>query len=178
MSRHQLQPTCAATAICANVFRLTLLLAPERAGAVSPEARRQKRRDKIAERRREHGLPLASAVHDLGTDAFEKLGALERGLLQRYYGIGEERPWTRRELAREFGLSTGRIEDLVNASVHTLTGVDVAPRFDRTCAVCGGFFTVRSRVSRRRTCDSGCEGELKRWAGRASARARGIRAER
>jgi hypothetical protein len=27
----------------------------------------------------------------------------ERDLVQRYYGIGEERPWTRRELAREGG---------------------------------------------------------------------------
>jgi hypothetical protein len=148
------------------------LLAPESAGALGPEARRQQRRDRIAQRRRERGRPLASAIHDLGTDAFEKLGALERELAQRYYGIGGERRWTRRELAREFGLSTGRVEDLVNAAVRTLTGMEVAPRFDRTCAVCGGSFTVRSRVSRRRTCGSGCEGELKRAAVRASSRAR------
>ncbi len=82
---------------------------------------RQQRRDRIAQRRRERGRPLASAKHDLGADAFEKLGALERELAHRYYGIGGERRWTRRELAREFGLSTGRVEDLVNAAVRTLT---------------------------------------------------------
>jgi hypothetical protein len=151
---------------------VAVLLVPGSAGALGPEAHRQQRRDRIAQRRRERGRPLASAIHDLGTDAFEKLGALERELAQRYYGIGSERRWTRRELAREFGLSTGRVEDLVNAAVRTLTGMEVAPRFDRTCAVCGGWFAVRSRVSRRRTCDSGCESELKRAAGRASARAR------
>ena len=150
---------------------LAMLLAPDSAGALSPEARRQQWRDRIAQRRRESGRPLASALHDLGTEAFDKLGALERDLVQRYYGIGGERPWTRRELAREFGLSTGRVEDLVNAALRTLTGMEVAPRFDRTCAVCGGSFTVRSRVSRRRTCGAGCERELKRAAGRASGRA-------
>ena len=138
------------------------LLAAESSGALGPEARRQQRRDRIAQRRRERGRPLASAMQDLGPDAFEKLGALERELAQRYYGIGSERRWTRRELAREFGLSTGRVEDLINAAVRTLTGIEVAPRFDRTCAVCGGWFAVRSRVSRRRTCGSGCEGELRR----------------
>jgi AraC-like DNA-binding protein len=151
---------------------VAVLVAPDSSGALGREARRQQRRDRIAQRRRERGRPLASAIHDLGTDAFEKLGALERELAQRYYGIGGERRWTRRELAREFGMSTGRVEDLVNAAVRTLTGMDVAPRFDRTCAVCGGSFTVRSRVSRRRTCGAGCEGELKRAAGRASGRAR------
>jgi hypothetical protein len=80
-------------------------------------------------------------VDDLGTEEFDKLGALERELAQRYYGIGGKRRWTRRELAREFGMSTGRVEDLVNAAVRILTGMDVAPRFDRTCAVCGGSFT-------------------------------------
>ena len=149
-----------------------MLVAPESAGTLGPEAHHQQRRDRIAQRRREFGRPLTSALHSLGTEAFDKLGALERELVQRYYGIGDERPWTRRELAREFGLSTGRVEDLVNAAVRTLTGVDVAPRFDRMCAVCGGSFTVRSRVSRRRTCGAGCEGELKRAAGRASGRAR------
>lgn len=151
---------------------LAVLVAPESVGALGPEAHRQQRRDRIAQRRRESGRPLASALHDLGTDAFEKLGAVERELAQRYYGIGGERRWTRRELAREFGLSTGRVEDLVSAAVRTLTGMEVGPRFDRTCAVCGGSFTVRSRVSRRRTCGAGCEGELKRAAGRPSGRAR------
>jgi hypothetical protein len=156
---------------CGLKRALAVLVAPESVGALGPEAHRQQRRDRIAQRRRESGRPLASALHDLGTDAFEKLGALERELAQRYYGIGGERRWTRRELAREFGMSTGRVEDLVNAALRTLTGMDVAPRFDRTCAVCGGSFTVRSRVSRRRTCGAGCEGELKRAAGRASGRA-------
>ena len=144
------------------------LLAAESSGALGPEAHRQQRRDRIAQRRRERGRALASAVQDLGTDAFEKLGTLERELLQRYYGFGGEGRWTRRQLAREFGLSTGRVEDLVNAAVHTLTGMEVAPRIDRTCAVCGGSFTVRSRFSRPRTCGAGCEGELKRAARRAS----------
>jgi hypothetical protein len=147
-------------------------LAPERACALGPEAHRKQRRDRIAQRRRERARLLASAIHDLGTDAFEKLAALEREVARRYYGIGGERRWTRRELAREISLSTGRVEDLVNAAVRTLTGVDVAPRFGRTCAVCGGSVTVRRRVSRRRTCGSGCEGELKRAAGRSSGRAR------
>jgi hypothetical protein len=151
---------------------VAVLLAPVSAGALGPEARRQHRRDRIAQRRRERGRTLASAIHDLGADAFEKLGTLERELLQRHYGVGGERRWTRRELVREFGLSSGRVEDLVDAAVSTLTGMKVAPRFDRTCAVCGGSFTFRSRVSRRRTCGSGCTGELKRAAGRASGRAR------
>jgi hypothetical protein len=151
---------------------VTTLLAPESAGALGPEARRQQRRDRIAQRRRERGRPTASALHELGPEAFDGLGVLEREMVQRYYGIGEEHPWTRRELAREFGVSTGRVEDLVNEAVRTLTGVEVAPRFDRTCAVCGGSFTVTSRVSRRRTCASGCESELRRAAGRASAGAR------
>jgi hypothetical protein len=71
------------------------------------------------------------------------------------------------------GPSRGRVND----AIRTLTGIEVAPRFDRTCAVCGGLFTLRSRVSRRRTCDSGCESELKRAAGRASARARARRTD-
>jgi hypothetical protein len=147
------------------------LLAPESVGALGPEARRQLRRSKIAKRRRERGRPLAPAVRALGPEAFDKLGTLDRDLVQRYYGIGEERRWTRRELAREYGLSTGRIEDFVNAAVGDLTGMDVAPRFERTCAVCGVLFTVRTRVSRRRRCDSACESELKRAAAtRASAR--------
>ena len=149
-----------------------MLLAPENAGALGAETLRQQKRDRIAQRRRELGRPLASVVHDVGAEAFDKLDDLERDLVQRYYGIGKERRWTRRELARDFGLSTGRVEDLVNIAVSVLTGMDVAPRFDRTCAVCGGSFTVRSRVSRRRTCDSQCEGELRRRAGQASAKAR------
>jgi DNA-directed RNA polymerase sigma subunit (sigma70/sigma32) len=156
---------------------VAVLLTPESDGALGPEAHRQQRRERIAQRRRERGRPLASAMHDLATDAFEKLGALEGELAQRYYGIGGERRWTRRELAREFGLSTDRVDDLVNAAVRILTGTEVAPRFDRTCAVCGGSFTLRSRVRRRRTSGSGCEGELKRWAGRASASARVARSE-
>ena len=78
-----------------------MLVAPDSSGALGREARRQQRRDRIAQRRRESGRPLASALHDLGTDAFEKLGTLER------------------ELAREFGMSTGRVEDLVHAAVRT-----------------------------------------------------------
>jgi hypothetical protein len=154
---------------------VAVLLAPESAAALAPEARRQQMRDRIAQRGRQRGRPLASAVHDLEFEAFDRVDALERDLVQRYYGFGVERRWTRRELACEFGLSTGRVEDLVNGAVRTLTGVEVAPRFDRTCAACGRSFTVRSRVSRRRTCDSGCESELKRAAGRASARARARR---
>jgi hypothetical protein len=78
---------------------VAMLLAPETAGALDAEALRQQKRDRIAQRRRERGRPLASEVHDLATEAFDKLGALERDLGQRCYGIGEERPWTRRELA-------------------------------------------------------------------------------
>jgi DNA-directed RNA polymerase sigma subunit (sigma70/sigma32) len=105
---------------------VAVLLAPESAGVLGREVHRKQRRDRIAQRRLERGqpaLPLASAVQDLGADAFDKLGALERELAQRYYGIARERRWTRRELARAFGLSTGRVEDLVNAAVRTLTGV-------------------------------------------------------
>jgi hypothetical protein len=156
---------------------LVMLLAKDGSDAISPEACRKQKRDQISQRRRERGRPVACAVLVLGTEEFDKVGALERDLVQRYYGIGEERPWTRGELARTFGLSTGRVEDLVNIAVRALTGMEVTPAFDRTCTVCGVSFTLRSRVSRRRTCDSGCESELKRAGGRASARARARRTD-
>src|SRR5215472_9043240 len=46
---------------------VAVLLAPGSAGALGPEAHRQQRRDRIAQRRRERGRPLASAIQDLGT---------------------------------------------------------------------------------------------------------------
>ena len=148
------------------------LLAPDSDGALSCEARKERKRVRISQLRRECGRPCASVLRDLRSETFDRLGALERELVRRYYGIAQERAWSRRELAREFGLSTGRVEDLVNTAVSHLTGMDVAPRFDRVCVLCGTRFTVRSRLSRRSTCDSTCETELKRWAGRATARAR------
>jgi hypothetical protein len=60
-------------------------------------------------------------------------------------------------------------QDLVNAAVRTLTGMEVAPRFGRTCAVWGGSFPVRSCVSHRGICGSGRESELSRLAGHDSA---------
>jgi hypothetical protein len=147
------------------------LLAPDSDGALSCEARKERKRVRISQLRRQRGGPCASVLRDLGPEAFDKVGALERELVRRYYGIAQKRAWSRRELAREFGLSTGRVEDLVNTAVTRLTGMDVAPRFDRVCVLCGGRFTVRIRLSRRSTCDSTCETELKRWAGRATARA-------
>ncbi|HLZ29452.1 MAG TPA: hypothetical protein VKV73_19215, partial [Chloroflexota bacterium] len=104
------------------------LLAPESDAALSREARQERKRVRISLRRRERGRPSASVVRHLGPEAFDRLGPLERELVRRYYGIAQERVWSRRELAREFGLSTGRVEDLVNTAVSHLTGMDVAVR--------------------------------------------------
>ena len=97
----------------------------------------------------------------------------QRVLVRWYYGLGEERPWTRRELAREFGMPTARVEDLVNAAVSDLIGMDVGPRFDRVYAACGESYTVTSRAARTPACGPRWVSELKRVAARAHAPARG-----
>ena len=54
-------------------------------------------------------------------------------MVRRYSGLGEERPCTRRKLAREVGMPTARVEGLVNAALSDLIGMG----FDRVCAACG-----------------------------------------
>jgi hypothetical protein len=149
-----------------------MLLEPASQAALDHDARREQMRARIGQLRRAKARPFARALEDLGADAFDKLDTRDRDLVKRYYGIGEERSWTRRELAEAFGMSTARVEDLVNAAVSDLIGTEVGLRFDRVCVVCGDSFAVRGRSSQPRTCGPQCRSELKRAAAKASAQAR------
>ena len=144
---------------------------------LDPAERRRSRSLKIAEARRRHSRPAAAALQALTPEVFESLADLERELVCRYHGLGDERAWSQQELSQRYQMPVARVGRVVDAAVRQLLGVHAVPMIGRECAVCGAPFTVESRTVRRRTCGvPDCHRELRRRAGRASAAARRARA--
>jgi hypothetical protein len=76
------------------------LLNPAAADSFDPANRREQKVEKVRLRGRERGRPAAAQVRTFQPSAFTQLGPVEGELVKGYYGVGAERPLTRRELAQ------------------------------------------------------------------------------
>jgi len=77
---------------------------------------------------RKRGRPQAEALHALPPHAFDALSALERVVVQRYYGLDGDRPATQREIARECSISSQRVGSLAVQAVARLLAPALSDR--------------------------------------------------
>jgi hypothetical protein len=71
------------------------LLDPSAPAPMDSAERRRSRARKIAAARRRRDRPAAAALQAVTPQFFEVLPELEQDLVRRYYGVGDERPWSR-----------------------------------------------------------------------------------
>lgn len=84
-------------------------------------------RAKISQAARKRGRPDGEQLRELAPAAFEGLPEPDPTITRLYYGLDDGHPWSRRELAARFGLSTWAVKQTVARSTAYLLARGSAP---------------------------------------------------
>ncbi|TAK20750.1 MAG: hypothetical protein EPO26_17150 [Chloroflexota bacterium] len=99
----------------------------ERRRAHPPAVGTPEVRAKISQAARRRGRPEVERLRELAPAAFEGLPEPNRAMTRLYYGLEDGHPWSRRELAARFGLSTWAVKETVARSTRYLLTQGPAP---------------------------------------------------